>query len=254
MLQFRVLLRQSLLVTGMLLSLQSCTTSVVVEGTVPTPLVSIIPARMGVYYSDEFRYFKHEEVIRDSGGWSIDLGKQNLNFFQNLTKSLFVGVQEVGQPPLTSEEMQGLDGVFIPKIEKYGFLTPSISGLKFYSASIEYRVAMYDKAGTKIGDWNIVGYGKSEGGMFSSDDAINEATVLAIRDGGARIAIELIDQPAVQAWLQSIREPSEPSTSPLAAAERNKSPEAIESAESLNSAEGVESIEIPESVDRVPDA
>jgi hypothetical protein len=40
--------------------------------------------------------------------------------------------------------------------------------------------------------------------MFSSDDAVNEATVLAIRDGGARIAIELIDQPAVRAWLQSI--------------------------------------------------
>ena len=51
-------------------------------------------------------------------------------------------------------------------IEKYGFLTPSISGLKFYSASIEYRVAMYDKVGAKVGDWNIVGYGKSEGGLF----------------------------------------------------------------------------------------
>ena len=195
----------------MLLFLQSCTTSVVVEGTVPTPLVSIIPARMGVYYSDEFRRFKHEEVFRDSGGWSIDLGKQNLRFFQNLTKSLFAGIQEVHQPPLTTEEMRNLDGVFIPSIEKYGFLTPSISGLKFYSASIEYRVAMYDKIGTKIGDWNIVGYGKSEGGLFSSDEAINEATVLAIRDGGARIAIELIDQPVVRAWLQSLQRPVEPS-------------------------------------------
>ena len=90
--------------------------------------------------------------------------------------------------------------------------------------------------------------------MFSSDDAINEATVLAIRDGGARIAIELIDQPAVQAWLQSIGEPSQPSAAPLASAERNKSPETIKSAESLKSAEGVESIEMPESVDGVPDA
>ena len=204
MLQFRALLRQSLYVAAMLLFLQSCTTSVLVEGTLPTPLVSVIPARMGVYYSDEFRRFKHEEVFRDSGGWHIDLGKQNLRFFQRLTKSLFTEVQEVHQPPLTTEEMRNLDGVFIPSIEKYGFLTPSISGLKFYSASIEYRVAMYDKLGAKVGDWNIVGYGKSEGGMFSSDDAVNEATVLAIRDGGARIAIELIDQPAVQAWLQSI--------------------------------------------------
>lgn len=236
MLQFRALLRQSLYVTAMLLFLQSCTTSVVVEGTVPTPLVSVIPARMGVYYSDEFRRFKHEEVLRDSGGWHIDLGKQNLRFFQNLTKSLFAEIQEVHQPPLTTEEMRDLDGVFIPSIEKYGFLTPSIMGVEFYSASIEYRVAMYDKVGAKIGDWNIVGYGKSEGGLFSSDEAINEATVQAIRDGGARIAIELIDQPAVQAWLQSRHESYEPSAGPPGVAE------------------SIENSETPENVDGPPDA
>ena len=236
MLQFRALLRQSLYVTAMLLFLQSCTTSVVVEGTVPTPLVSVIPARMGVYYSDEFRRFKHEEVFRDSGGWHIDLGKQNLRFFQNLTKSLFAEIQEVHQPPLTTEEMRDLDGVFIPSIEKYGFLTPSIMGVEFYSASIEYRVAMYDKVGAKIGDWNIVGYGKSEGGLFSSDEAINEATVQAIRDGGARIAIELIDQPAVQAWLQSRHESYEPSAGPPGVAE------------------SIENSETPENVDGPPDA
>jgi hypothetical protein len=197
---------------------------------------------MGVYYSDEFQRFKHEEVFRDSGGWRIDLGKQNLRFFQNLTNSLFAGIQEVHQPPLTTEEMRNLDGVFIPSIEKYGFLTPSISGLKFYSASIEYRVAMYDKVGTKIGDWNIVGYGKGEGGIFSSDDAINEATVLAIRDGGARIAIELIDQPAVQAWLQSIHKSFEPLAGPPGVAE------------SIESIENIESSETPENVDGPPDA
>lgn len=212
------------------------------EGTLPTPLVSVIPARMGVYYSDEFRRFKHEEVFRDSGGWHIDLGKQNLRFFQRLTKSLFTEVQEVHQPPLTTEEMRNLDGVFIPSIEKYGFLTPSISGLKFYSASIEYRVAMYDKVGAKVGDWNIVGYGKSEGGLFSSDEAINEATVLAIRDGGARIAIELIDQPAVQAWLQSRHESFESSAGPPGGAEN------------IESIESIENLETPENVDGDPDA
>ena len=185
-------------------TLSGCTTSVVVEGSVPTPLVAKIPARVGVYYSDEFRNYRYQEAIRDSGTWNIDLGSQNLTFFDNLLETLFESVAEIPEPPLTREEMASLDGVFIPRIEKYGFLTPGISGLKFYSASIEYRIALYDKAGQKVGDWNIIGYGKSEGGMFTADEAINEATVLAIRDGGARIAIELIDQPSVRAWIDTL--------------------------------------------------
>lgn len=174
------------------------------EGSVPTPLVNKIPARVGVFYSEEFRSFRHKEEIREAGNWDIDLGPQNLTFFSNLLDSLFLDVEQVREPPLTAEEMADLDGVVVPRIEKYGFLTPSISGLKFYSASIEYRIALYNSAGEKIGDWNIIGYGKSEGGMFTADEAINEATVLAIRDGGARIAIELIDQPAVREWMKSL--------------------------------------------------
>ncbi len=215
------------IVTAMVLgwTLSGCTTSVVVEGSVPTPLVAKIPARVGVYYSDEFRNYRYQEVIRDSGTWNIDLGSQNLTFFDNLLETLFESVAEIPEPPLTREEMASLDGVFIPRIEKYGFLTPGISGLKFYSASIEYRIALYDKAGQKVGDWNIIGYGKSEGGMFTADEAINEATVLAIRDGGARIAIELIDQPSVRAWidtlapLQSEPTANEAETAPAGASE-----------------------------------
>lgn len=172
----------------------------------PTPLVYQIPARIGVYYSDEFKNYRYQEEIKEAGTWDIDLGSQNLIFFDNLLNSLFISVDEIHEPPLTPDEMTELDGVIIPRIEKYGFLTPSISGLKFYSASIEYRIALYDKAGQKIGDWNIIGYGKSEGGMFTADEAINESTVLAIRDSGARIAIELIDQPAVRDWIKTLQE------------------------------------------------
>ena len=89
----------------MLLLLGSCTTSVVVKGTVPTPLVSKIPANIGVFYPEEFKSFKYTEVIRDSGTWNIDLGAQNLLFFRNLTKALFTSVHEVSEPPLSPEVM-----------------------------------------------------------------------------------------------------------------------------------------------------
>lgn len=189
---------------GTIIMLAACTTSVTVQGTVPTPLVNRIPASIGVHYPDEFRSYVYTEAIKDSGTWNIDLGNQNLSFFRNLMGALFESVEEVGEPPLAEDTMASLDGILIPRIHKYGFLTPSISGLKFYSASIEYRIELLDRDLNRIGNWRIIGYGKSEGGMFSSDDALNEATMLAIRDGGARIAIELIEEPSVKNWIESM--------------------------------------------------
>ncbi|MGI9322210.1 MAG: hypothetical protein ACR2PJ_01380 [Pseudomonadales bacterium] len=184
--------------------MSGCTTNVVVEGSLPTPLVEQIPVRIGVHYTEDFRNFSHEEKLDEAGTWNIALGSQNLSFFQTLFAKLFVSVREVGELPLSAEEMAGLDGILVPTIAKYGFLPPAVSGLKFYSASIEYHVALYDVANAKVGEWMIVGYGKSEGGMFTGDDAMNEATMLAIRDGGARIAIELINQPGVQKWIKRL--------------------------------------------------
>lgn len=184
------------------LFLSGCTTSVTVEGTVPTPLVAKIPARIGIHFPEEFKTFTYKEVVRETGTYKIDLGEQNLDFFRNLYGSMFSGVSEVGEPPLPDDS--ALDGMVVTRIVKYGFLTPAISGLKFFSASIQYQITIYDAAGDKVGDWNIVGYGKSEGGAFQSEDALGEATLLAIRDGGARIAIELRQQPQVRAWIESL--------------------------------------------------
>lgn len=187
----------------------ACTTNVTVHGTIPTPLVKKIPANVGVHYSDEFQTFKYKEVMRGAGTWKIDIGGQNLVFFRNLLSSMFNSIEEVEEPPFPLGSMQHLDGVIVPRIVKYGFLTPTISGLKFYSASIQYQILLYDRSGEVIGDWNIVGYGKSEGGAFNADNALGEATMLAIRDGGARIAIEMADQPQVVAWLESLESMAE---------------------------------------------
>tara|TARA_R110002072_G_scaffold89232_8_gene200104 strand:+ start:23179 stop:23796 length:618 start_codon:yes stop_codon:yes gene_type:complete len=181
--------------------LTSCTTTVLVEGTVPTPLVRKIPARVGIYYDENFKNFRHTEALEGGGTWKINLGAQNLTFFRNLMGSLFESVNEIPGPEPDPVLANELDAVLVPKIEKYGFLTPGISGLNFFSASIHYRITMLDMAGNELADWTVVGYGKSEGGAFSNDKALGEATMLAIRDGGARIAIDLVNKPAVEKWL-----------------------------------------------------
>jgi hypothetical protein len=185
--------------------LTSCMTSITVEGSSPTPLVKKIPARVGVYYSDAFKTFKHEEKIAQSGNWAIDFGAQNLTFFRNLTTAMFSEVVEVNHSPVDATMMPGMDGILVPEIQKYGFLTPSVSGLKFYSASVHYRMVLYNAERQKVSEWTVVGYGKSEAAVFGSKEALNEATMLAIRDGGARIAVELADQPGVNTWIESLR-------------------------------------------------
>lgn len=181
----------------------ACGTSVSVKGTLPTPLVKKIPLRVGVHYTDEFKHFLHEERVDQRGTYKIDIGQQNYSFFQRLFEAMFLETTEVSAPPLSAEEGEGLAAVIIPKIEKYGFLSPHISGLKFYSASIHYHMAIYDLDGVPLAEWDVVGYGKSPTRSFGEGEALGEATMLAIRDGGARIAMEAIDQPSVSKWLAS---------------------------------------------------
>ena len=125
---------------------------------------------------------------------------------------MFKSVVPVGEPPLPPKQARGLDGVIVPQIVKYGFLTPEISGLNFYSASITYRITLYTPGGRKVHEWTLVGYGKSQSGLFGgADDALAAATLEAIRDGGARIAIDIPADPAFQAWVRTLHGQTEDS-------------------------------------------
>ena len=170
----------------------ACTKTVTVTGALPTPLVERIPANLGVYYSDEFKFFEHKEAMPESGTYEINLGSHNLRFFRNLVNALFTNVTEVSSPDLSAEQKEGFDAVLLPKIVKYGFLVPAISTLTFYEASIEYQIVLVDSEANDLGMWKIVGYGKAEAELFGASEAIEEATMLAIRDGGVRIATEVM--------------------------------------------------------------
>ncbi|MDE0758067.1 MAG: hypothetical protein OSB45_07890 [Pseudomonadales bacterium] len=165
-----------------------------------------IPLRLGIYYSDSFKNFSYEESLKSEGNWTIELGQQNVLFFRELFTTLFLKVIEVDEEQLSAEAIQALelDGVLIPEIEEYGFLTPGISGLKFYSASVKYNLRLLNRQAAVTGEWHVVGYGKSEGGTFQGGEAVNSATLLAIRDGGARIAIDFPRQAFVKAFLASL--------------------------------------------------
>ena len=184
----------------------SCTTNVLVEGTIPTPLVEKLPARIGVHYPETFKSYSHQENLRENGAWSVDMGEQNLTFFRSLFDAMFDQVVELSDDELGAIPYSNLDGVLRIEILKYGFLTPEISGLKFYSASIHYRVTVFTPANEEVGQWTIVGYGKSEAETFQSGEALGMATSMAIRDGGARITTEIPQHPRIATWIETLRQ------------------------------------------------
>ena len=190
--------------------LASCSTSVQVEGEVPKLLIPAID-RSVLFVKPPSLDYTHDETLPRGGAWSIALGPMNDAFFRELLDSMFVSVAQ------TRVETDGLIGageqLLFPDVDgqvridlvEYGFLTPQISGLNFFSASTKFRIELGSADGQTLGVWQVVGYGKAEAGTFQAADAVNSATVLAIRDAGARIAIELPGQAFFQAWLEATR-------------------------------------------------
>lgn len=214
-------MRSILVLITVLLSfaLTGCTTSVTISGTVPTPLVQELPIHVGVYYSEEFKNYEYKELPDESEPpmthYQVALGTHNLSFFRNLMNAMFMRVTELDNPNLTDAQKNELDVVLIPVIARYDVLLPAISTLVYHAVSIQYHIKLTDLESTDIVNWKIVGYGKAEGGVLGGGEAVAEATMEAIRDGGARIATEV---PAAIKSILAVKEKSdvleEPSNEP----------------------------------------
>ena len=65
---------------------------------------------------------------------------------------------------------------------------------------MQYLIRLYDPDGQLVTEWTVSGYGKAE--LLNREQALNRATVVAMREVGATISTKFSDQPDVQDWLQ----------------------------------------------------
>jgi len=201
----RIMLAGALVVWVSLL-MSACSTSVQVAGDVPTLLVPALSRHVTYVEPRNLVAYVHEEKLPRGSEWTIALGQMNQVFFRQLMASMFTTVtriETVEPGVLPSVEGEDHDGMIRIDLVEYGFLTPELSGLNFYSASAKYRIELADATSQSLGVWQVVGYGKAEAGAFQAGEAINAATVMAIRDAGARVALELPDQSFFRAWLEA---------------------------------------------------
>jgi hypothetical protein len=165
------------------------------QTSIPAPLVTRIPAVVGVHVPVEFSEAVHKEK-REGTDYEIMIGKAQSAAFQRLMGAMFtrvVPVASIEPGAVTDPEVRG---VLEPVLEDFAFITPSDAGTGLYAVSLKYRINAYSPAGQLVESWTFTGYGVQASSAMptTGTESLRQATALAMRDAGAKLAAEFREQ------------------------------------------------------------
>lgn len=171
--------------------LTGCSTSVIVKGNLPTPLVERMNLKGSLVYTDKFNNYVYKESERKRALSSLDFTDAQTQMFNQVFGSLVTLVPvDAPQKDLNIE----------PEILEIQYTAPRETKINQYEIWIKYRIKLSDSVGDKIADWIIKGYGKTPTAMLSSaSSAFSAATNVALRDVGAQLSIGFPKQSKIKA-------------------------------------------------------
>ena len=186
------------------LALSACgVSSLVVDGSYPSPNIRQIPLTLGVYYDQELRdflYVEYSETGKEE--YRISSGQTHMQLFGSVLPAMFENV--VVLDSLESANAQRVDAVFAPRIEEFQLALPQKTRLDAYEVWVKYNMRLLGPNAEYIADWVVTSYGKSPQETLRSVEAgINDATVAALRDLGSNFTLSFSSVPEVRDWLAS---------------------------------------------------
>jgi hypothetical protein len=167
---------------------------------IPTPLVVKMPIAVALFIPQEFAQYVHNEE-RWSTDWHIELGKAQSEGITRLMSAIFERVIPVESVGAAAAHGDAIRAILEPSIEEYAFVTPRDAGSPFFAVSIKYRVNVYLPDGKLADSWGFTGYGTAPAEGLSSAPPLQIATALAMRDAGAKLAVEFREQAVVRGLL-----------------------------------------------------
>lgn len=168
---------------------------------IPTPLVVKIPIAVALFIPKEFSTYVHNEE-RWSTDWRIELGKAQSEGITRLMSAMFERVVPVDSVSAGQAHADGgVRAILEPSVEEFAFVTPRDAGSPFFAVSIKYRVNIYLPNGKLADSWGFTGYGTAPAQGLSSAPPLQTATALAMRDAGAKLAVEFREQATVRGLL-----------------------------------------------------
>jgi hypothetical protein len=182
------------------------TTSLETKAQLPPPLLEQLPVRVGIHYSEEFSKYVHKET-RGSIDYEVSLGPAHVTNLDWLLKAMFREIVHVDDPTRIAAISPPLAFVLEPKFEEYSFLTPKDVAGEAFIVTIRYLLTVYDGSGARVDSFTFTGYGREKARTLASKEPLAIATQRAMRDAGAKVAVELTDQDAVRLLLRGAGSP-----------------------------------------------
>ncbi len=172
----------------------------VATANIPQPLVMKIPVAVALFMPQDFAQYVHKEE-RWGTDWNIEIGKAQSDAMSRLLNAMFERVIVVDSLNAGAQLGEGIAAILEPSVEEYAFVTPRDAGSPFFAVSIKYRVNVYSPDGKLADSWGFTGYGNSPAGGLSNTEPLKNATASAMRDAGAKLAVEFRDQAIVRGLL-----------------------------------------------------
>lgn len=175
-----------------------------IAGDYPAPLVRKLPLTVGVYYDEAFRNFSFTEINDNTGKDQliINSGSSQVKLFDTVLPAVFEQVVHLENLENVAER-DNLDAVFVPVIQEFQVGLPEKTKLNVYEIWIKYNMRLSETNGDYIADWVMTAYGKSPTETFkSTDEGVNNATVVALRDLAASFSLGFQSIPEVNDWLK----------------------------------------------------
>jgi hypothetical protein len=92
--------------------------------------------------------------------------------------------------------------VLEPRFEDYAFLTPQDMAGDYFTVTIRYRLDLYSPEGERVDGYVFTGFGREKSGTLGGNTGpLSAATQRAMRDAGAKLAVELASQDTVRRLL-----------------------------------------------------
>ncbi|MDP9199039.1 MAG: hypothetical protein M3O07_07485 [Pseudomonadota bacterium] len=199
--------RQAFAATLIVLLLSGCTaTKLTTQAQLPPPLIDKLPVRVGIHYSKEFAEYVHKET-RSQIDYEVTLGPAHVTNLNWLLGAMFAELVEVEDPSAVADIRPPLLFVLEPKFEEFSFLTPKDVAGEAFVVTIRYLLTLYDGSGGRVDSFTYTGYGREKARTLASKEPLAIATQRAMRDAGAKVAVELTDQEAVRLLLRNPANP-----------------------------------------------